>query len=271
MILRNPAKSVTFLTAATGAYSDFILPYIAFVLCTQEPGTPVEVWTDDRAAADRANGFLANHPELGLFPEQVFVLCPRSSLRGDFLRFLIRPQNCRWSRWTYIGDVDMMPTCPDMMDYIMEHTPVSFPYFNSVREVPKGKPSRLTGLHCVLTDHWYPRTQNYRHKILQADDPGFACDEAMLYHMASMCGCVTMNTERPQFGIHLCEKREPNGVPGWGVKTENYAKGFVRALRHPTMDLFARAFSDRVRRLMDRALGAIVSIHGEKKVNAWSF
>jgi hypothetical protein len=193
---------------ATEGYYPFVLPYLFFVLTTNED-VVVEVTVED--ASVFASRFSAGLDHLRrVFPCRQFVVRQTkiSGVRPNSVRFIEEPDLVADN--IYIGDVDIMILDPNLT-IVHEHhmTETHLPYSNMQRE---GQ-DKLTGLHFSRMDSYYPLAD------ISDLDLQSLNDEELLFQLVRRKGLpIVGGSFRPVHGVHISPNRPlaaTADMPGW--------------------------------------------------------
>ena len=239
---------------ANKPYYKFILPFLFFGL-KNNPESHFEIVLSD------VDFFIENNAE-GIevlkahFGDRFFFAADKHANRSvspNTRRFLHAPTVT--SEWVYFGDIDIF-IMEDVYSYhtalIEEH---GIPFSNMIRNPEAPKP-RLTGLHFVRFEDYYP--------ITFASDLDLATeiDEHVLYLIMKEKGLMVPGDFRirPELGIHASLSRDPlgrfnlgptlvfesSGVPGWNGIDE-YQEVYSDTIKskafltlHPHFDIDAK-------------------------------
>ena len=138
-------------------------------------------------------------------------------------RWLLEPH--RKFPYTYIGDVDIL-VIQDVLALHRNLVTPEYPISNIVRDYDAINPSRLSGLQFVISEPYFTRTKAIRDELSQLDSTFQTNDECTLYQIVKESfgieGILQVNPERrrPVCGIHCSLRRDPYGLPGWGLSNK---------------------------------------------------
>jgi len=168
-------------------------------------------------------------------------------VRSGTVRFIETPSPCEY---VYISDIDIITLDPTLVDvHVAFMKRRDLPYSNSVR-IPD--PSRMSGLHFVRHDDWYP--------LPAVEDliPRQLSDEQVLRLICERKGLHVQQEEwfRPVHGIHISPNRSPLGetrkgtrIPGWGIQP--YVAAYREFSQLPMMQRLRPLFSQRITGFLD--------------------
>lgn len=254
------SAELTFLAVATGPYKRFAPLYAATALW-HVPNSAVELVVDDIDAFYEVHGGAIRYLRKQL-SERIHVRQYHSIFTGWEKAHLhgLQPNTIRWleapsltSKYTYIGDVDILVCETDIVRPHVHHMAVlGLPYSN-IRRL--GRPN-LTGLHFVNTDAWYCKVDvAYRLRLAERLASGQIrkWDEQLLFAIAKERFGVppeSVMTRDPndvgfrcQHGIHV----SPNRVRPKGWKMVSYAFAYQRFRRSRMMRGLVRRLDDESR------------------------
>lgn len=212
--------TILFFTCATRFYKNFVTPYMFFAK-KHNPGAKFEFILDD------VDDFLVKNERSLQWLEKTYGIRPtlrnvaeietRPKMENSF-RFVMEPQTS--ADYVYIGDVDIMI----LEDVYAWHKPIfdaGLPYSNMIRDGQE----KLTGLHFVRTDLYYPLGD------IKDLIESIRIDEDLLFAIVKRKGLLYGNDEyrkirpnRPIHGVHMSLNRLPFSYGkervSWGLRYE---------------------------------------------------
>lgn len=203
------SNRLNFLIACNERNMPFVFPFIWFAKETN-PNASFEFHiTDANALLDALfkNGlsYIRSKCE-----NRISIVPNKTQIKPQYYRFLVDPINFM-TEYTYIGDIDIL-ICENVLASHMNRVQrQDFIYDNEIRF----KQNRLTGLHLVRNDKWYPLTKSARQLYYNSKNLNIN-DEVMLYDICNKSN-IKMYPEtldgvlknRPIHGQHLSLSRRP--------------------------------------------------------------
>ena len=228
---------IVFFTIAKSAHSQYIAPFVTACLTTF-PEAMCEVMTDADAGEIYAQIDLPLHKRTMIrripqrydgwrkVPEEKRIKNYASRHPSGSIRWLEQP--FMLAQYTYICDVDILITDPDLIDFhVKQMKDWKLPYSNIVRQVSEhGDQERMTGCHFCKTIPFYggiPRLfiRELRDKLSAGVFDYY--DERLLYHIVNTCHPLPPEQyrgeyiHRPIHGLHLSAARNPCDTIGWNI------------------------------------------------------
>lgn len=222
-------QDIHFFTVCNQPYFDFILPFFYSTLKMNE-GATAEVVVDDESAwrkgAAKQIEFLDKYYEgrwrVRNNREEYHRPNQNHKHSSATFRFLEIPSVKR--EYTYIADIDILFTSPNVYDY--EKSAFATHEFNFNNFLRKNQ-KRFTGCYCVKSKDYYNSMMPVIEQYFKDPRPfrrhGWG-DEHVLYSLlekAMPCPKSTILLRdgihmRKIHGIHVSPNRAIDGVPGWG-------------------------------------------------------
>lgn len=242
-------QDIHFFSVCDVPYYDFILPFFYSTLKMNE-GSTAEVVVDDidkwnksfKKQIDFLNKYFkdrwlvrANRAE--------FYKTKKTKHSAATYRFLEIPTTKR--ELTYIADIDILFTTPNVYDYEKNlMTKHNFNFNNFLRKRAK----RFTGCFCVKTEDYYKAITPNINAFFKNPKPfvsnGWG-DEMVLHQLLTKSMSCPKSTVmlydgfhiRKIHGVHVSPNREINGNPGWGFNKDVRSQ-YRHLKRQPEWDDF---------------------------------
>ena len=243
------------MTVCDKPYYDFILPFFHSTLKMNE-GATAEVVLDDESAwrknftkqIEFLDKYYKGRWTVRNNRKEYYRPNQKHKHSSATFRFLEVPSVKR--EYTYIADIDILFTSPNVYDY--EKTAFSKHNFNFNNFLRKGE-KRFTGCYCVKSKEYYnnmiPIINDYFKDPRPYRKNGWG-DETVLYSMLrSAMPCPTSTVlivdgihMRKIHGIHVSPNRKIDGMPGWGFdKTRRSEYRHIK--RQPEWEEFLEAIT----------------------------
>jgi hypothetical protein len=213
-------NKVCFLSCCNNAYAHFVLPHVTSELL-RVPSSVAEVFLEDVKTFEKEfGGGYALMKEI--FGDRVLVRQVPEVGHPHLVRFVY--ESYLRAQFTYIGDIDILVLDSEMMTMHENHmNKYNIDYSNKKRQ---SEDNAFTGLHCVYTERYYPKTRIWREKMkiynaytyVENRRVSSSYDEMVLHDIVyeSYSSDKRKNLPiRPIHGIHMSAHQSS---PLWGVR-----------------------------------------------------